>query len=86
MQIHTGFSCLSLFALQNYFTAAVSAAAESAGAATTESTAAVSATAVVSAVAGASEAAFLQEAKEIATRATANKTNFFIFFFCLNGK
>jgi hypothetical protein len=76
-----------LFALQNYFTAAESAAAESAGAAATESTAAaVSATAVVSAVAGASEAAFLQEAKEIATRATANKTNFFIFFFCLNGK
>jgi hypothetical protein len=69
--------------LCNYFTAAESTAAES--------TAAVSATAGASAatesVAGASAGAlFLQEAKEIATRATANKTNFFIFFFCLNGK
>ncbi|OJU52954.1 MAG: hypothetical protein BGN96_17635 [Bacteroidales bacterium 45-6] len=79
---------LALLRKNYFFTAAESAAAESAGAAATESAeaAAVSATAVVSVAGAASEAAFLQEAKEIATRATANKTNFFIFFFCLNGK
>ena len=81
-QRHSLFFCSSLSA---YFALSAGAAALSAGAATVLSGVAVeSTTSTAGSSTGASTFFSLQDAKEIAAKATNIKTNFFIFFAFLN--